>query len=101
FALLMLGEEAGWEAARQIPDDAASPREAAVVAIGHTNVGEEAMRWGRYDEARARLARSLALAERYELPDYRDSIASSQAHLDWFTGAWAGLAERVARLVDD
>ncbi|MFE9609071.1 ATP-binding protein [Streptomyces sp. NPDC006012] len=101
FALLMLGEEAGWAAAREIPDAVLDPREASVVAIGHTNVGEEATRWGRYDEARARLARAGALAERHQLLDYLDSIASSRAHLDWFTGAWSGLAERTARLVDD
>ncbi|MDX2706419.1 AAA family ATPase [Streptomyces sp. PA03-6a] len=101
FALLMLGEEAGWDAARQIPDDVSDPRAAAIVAIGHTNVGEEATRWGRYDEARARLATAQALAERHQLLDYLDSIASSRAHLDWFTGAWPGLAERTARLVDD
>ncbi|MGW0812757.1 ATP-binding protein [Streptomyces viridiviolaceus] len=101
FALLSLGEEAGWDAARQIPDDVTGPGEAAIVAMGHTNVGEEAMRWGRYEEAAARLARSLALAERHQLLDYLDSIASSRAHLDWFTGAWAGLADRVARLAED
>jgi DNA-binding CsgD family transcriptional regulator len=101
FALLALGEEAGWAAARRIPHDVAGPREAAVVAIGHTNVGEEAMRWGRYEEAGSRLARSLALAERHQLLDYLDSIASSRAHLDWFTGAWAGLADRVTRLAED
>lgn len=101
YALLMLGEEAGWEAARQIPDEVRDPREASSVAIGHTNVGEEAMRWGRYDEARARLATAQALAERHRLLDYLDSIASCRAHLDWFTGAWPGLAERMGRLADD
>ncbi|WP_193783429.1 AAA family ATPase [Streptomyces sp. E5N91] len=101
FALLTLGEEAGWAAARQIPDEATGPGEAASVAIAHTNIGEEAMRWGRYEEAATRLARSLALAERHQLLDYLDSIASSRAHLDWFTGAWAGLAGRVARLTED
>ncbi|MFJ7495150.1 ATP-binding protein [Streptomyces sp. NPDC097727] len=101
FALLSLGEEAGWDAARQIPDDVAGPGEAAIVAMGHTNVGEAAMRWGRYEEATARLTRSLTLAERHQLLDYLDSIASSRAHLDWFTGAWAGLADRMARLTED
>lgn len=101
FALLMLGEEAGWEAARHIPDDVSDPRMASIVAIGHSNVGEEARRWGRYDEARTRLAKAQTLAERHQLLDYLDSIASSRAHLDWFTGAWSGLAERTARLVDD
>ncbi|MFF7680188.1 helix-turn-helix transcriptional regulator [Actinacidiphila glaucinigra] len=101
FALLMLGEEAGWEAARRFPEDVSDPREASVIAIGHTNVGEEATRWGRYEEARARLAKAQALAERHQFLDYLDSIASSRAHLDWFTGAWPGLAERTARLLED
>ncbi|MGS2615316.1 helix-turn-helix transcriptional regulator [Micromonospora sp. LZ34] len=101
FALIMLGEEAGWAQARQIPDDPTSPREAALVAIGQTNVGEAAMRWGRYDEARTRLAKALALVEKHDLLGNVGSIASTQAHLDWFSGAWAGLAERVAELVDD
>ncbi|MFE7037231.1 helix-turn-helix transcriptional regulator [Streptomyces sp. NPDC057621] len=101
FALLMLGEEAGWAAARTIPDEAAGPEEASVVATGHANVGEEAMRWGRYDEAGTRLARSLALAERYGLSGHLDSIAATRAHLDWFTGTWTGLADRTARLLDD
>ncbi|MEU6602546.1 helix-turn-helix transcriptional regulator [Streptomyces flaveolus] len=101
FALLMLGEEAGWDAARKIPSDVSDPREASIVAVGHANIGEEAMRWGRYDEARVRLTQAQALAERHQLMDYLDSIASSRAHLDWFAGAWSGLAERTARLIDD
>ncbi|MGV9915566.1 ATP-binding protein [Streptomyces tendae] len=101
FALLSLGEETGWAVAEEIPDDVTGPGEAAIVAIGHTNIGEEAMRWGRYEEAATRLARSLALAERHLLLDYVDSIASSRAHLDWFTGAWSGLADRVERLTED
>ncbi|MFE7707821.1 AAA family ATPase [Streptomyces sp. NPDC057486] len=101
FALLLLGEVAGWTEARRIPDDTADPREAATLAIGHRNVGDAAMRWGRNDEAGARLARAQALAERHELRDYLGPIASSRAHLDWFTGAWEGLAERASRLIDD
>lgn len=101
FALLMLGEESGWDEARRIPDDVANSREAAMVAVGHTNVGEEAMRWGRYEEATSRLAKASAIAERHEFLEYLASIASSRAHLDWFTGAWTGLADRSARLVDD
>lgn len=102
FALLTLGEEAGWAAAaREIPDDAPDPRAASIVTIGNTNVGEEATRWGRYEEAGARLAKARTLAERHLLLDYLDSIASSRAHLDWFTGTWSGLAESTARLIGD
>ncbi|MEW1773643.1 AAA family ATPase [Streptomyces sp. NPDC086777] len=101
FALLTLGEEAGWTAAREIPDAALDPRAASIVTIGHTNVGEEATRWGRYEEADARLAKARTLAERHLLLDYLDSIASSRAHLDWFTGTWSGLGECTARLIGD
>ncbi|MFI5998475.1 ATP-binding protein [Streptomyces sp. NPDC051362] len=100
FTLLMLGEESGWTEARKIPDST-SPQQAAIIAAGHTNLGEAAMRWGRYGEAKARLAKARALTERYELLDYLNSIASSQLHLDWFTGAWSGLASRTAQLIDD
>ncbi|MEU0374129.1 AAA family ATPase [Streptomyces sp. NPDC006283] len=101
FALLMLGEETGWAEVRQIPDDRTNPREAALVATGHMNVGEAAIRWGRYDEATAQLAKAQALAERYELLGLLDGIAVTAAHLDWFTGAWAGHVDRAARLVND
>ncbi|MEU2250663.1 AAA family ATPase [Streptomyces sp. NPDC019224] len=101
YALLTLGEETGWDVAREIPDEVAGPQEAEISAIGHANVGEEAIRWGRYAEAAARLDRSLALGERFELLDYLGSIASVRTRLDWATGAWAGLAERAARLSDD
>ncbi|WP_432042549.1 ATP-binding protein [Streptomyces cadmiisoli] len=101
LALLVLGEEAGWAEARRIPDDVASPREAALVALGHANAGEVAMRWGRYDEAAARFAKARALAERYELLGTLDGITSTGVHLAWFTGAWTGLADRAAGLVDD
>ena len=101
FALLSLGEEAGWAAARAIPDDVPDPRAASIVTIGHANVGEEAARWGRYEEAGARLAKARTLAERHLLLSHLSSIASSRAHLDWFTGAWSGLAEQTARLIDD
>ncbi|MFI5488508.1 LuxR C-terminal-related transcriptional regulator [Micromonospora echinaurantiaca] len=101
FALLMLGEEAGWTEVRQIPDDTASPREAALLAIGQTNVAEAAMRWGRYEEARARLAKALALADNHQFLGHLGSIATTRAHLDWFTGAWDGLAGRATALLGD
>ncbi|MFJ6650872.1 ATP-binding protein [Streptomyces sp. NPDC091290] len=98
FALVMLGEERGWEEAQHIPDTVGDPREASIVAIGHANFAEAAVRWGRYEEARTRLATARSLAERHELLDYLDTIATSRAHLDWFTGNWSGLAERTAHL---
>ena len=62
-ALLMLGNDAGWADAPRIlddaADDAASRRH---IARAHLNMGDAAMRWGRYNEARNRLAKASDLA---------------------------------------
>ena len=98
-ALLMLGEEAGWDVAAQIPADAPSLQERQHVTKAHLNIGNMAMAiWGRYEEARTRLAKALELAEGHKYWLYRDMILVTQVHLDWLTGAWNGLAERAAAL---
>jgi DNA-binding CsgD family transcriptional regulator len=100
-ALLMLGDQAGWSAAAQIPDDAPSSRERQHVVKAHLNIGNMAMMWGRYGEARRRLAKGLELAEAHGYWRYRDLIMVNQVHLDWLAGAWDGLAERASALADD
>ena len=100
-ALLMLGDPAGWSVAAQIPDDAPSPRERQHVVKAHLNIANMAMRWGRYDEARRRLAKGLELAEAHEYWRFRDLILVNQVHLDWLAGAWEGLAERASALAGD
>lgn len=101
FALLILGEEAGWSEARQIPVTATDPQRAALVAVAQGNLGEVAMRWGRYAEAQERMARSLELANRFQFLGHLGSAVANQCHLDWFMGAWDGLATRAAALIDD
>jgi DNA-binding CsgD family transcriptional regulator len=101
-ALLMLGDPAGWSVAAQIPDDAPSPGERQHVVKGHLNIANMAMMWwGRYDEARRRLAKGLELAEAHQYWLYRDLILVNQVHLDWLAGVWDGLAERASALADD
>ena len=100
-ALLMLGDPAGWSVAAQIPDDAPSPRERQHVVKAHLNIANMAMWWGRYDEARRRLAKGLELAEAHEYWRFRDLILVNQVHLDWLAGAWEGLAERASALAGD
>jgi len=99
--LLLLGEEAGWAEAAQIPGDAPTPQERHEITRGYVNTGEMAMMWGRYADASRRLERAFDLAERHQYPRYRDGILANKAHLDWFTGAWDGLAEKVAALAGD
>lgn len=58
------------------------------------------MRWGRYGEARRLLTTALARAREYRYQRLHDMILVTLAHLDWFTGAWDGLAERAAALAE-
>lgn len=99
-ALLMLGDEAAWDLVAGLPGDAAAGAERRTVARVNANVGKGALLWGRYSEARHHLADALALADAEGVDRLRYSVMTSQADLDWLTGAWDGLAERVADLAD-
>ena len=72
-----------------------------MLAVGHMNVGEGAMMWGRYADAGQRFADALRLAERDQHVRCRSIILVQRAHLDWLTGAWDGLFDRSAALADD
>lgn len=97
-ALLLLGDAAGWAEAAQIPDNARTSQETWEITRGNLNIGHTAMMWGRYDEARQRLAMALDLASRHQYLRYHAMVLGTQAHLDWRTGAWHKLAERAAAL---
>jgi DNA-binding CsgD family transcriptional regulator len=100
-ALLALGQQAGWAVAELIPSEPSEPRERAHVTAGHGNIGEAAMIWGHYREATKRLAHATELASRYEYPGLRADALAVRAHLDWFSGAWEGLAYRAAVLAEE
>ncbi len=98
-ALLLLGDESGWAEAAEIPDEVQiGGMDRQQVAIGQLNVGESALLWGRYAEARQRLARAFELADRYQLERVRHSVLGGQVRLEWCTGAWDGLAARAGAL---
>jgi DNA-binding CsgD family transcriptional regulator/tetratricopeptide (TPR) repeat protein len=100
-ALLNLGENDGWVEAAQVPADTTSPQVGAEVTRGHLNLADQSIRWGRYREAREHLELALRLAERYERHRLHQLVLSTRAHLDWFTGNWAGLADRASSLTSD
>ncbi|MGY1498707.1 helix-turn-helix transcriptional regulator [Streptomyces sp. QTS52] len=97
-SLLEMGDEAGWAVAAELPDTATTPEGMMQLARGGLNIGNSALRWGRYDEARALLTTGLARAEEHRYQRLQDMIRVTLVHLDWFTGAWDGLAERAAAL---
>lgn len=96
--LLALGEEAGWAVATQIPVTATRLDERLQVTRGHLNVGALSVVWGFYARAGRRLTAALRLADADRYLRIRDRILVAMARLDWCTGAWAGLAERLAEL---
>jgi DNA-binding CsgD family transcriptional regulator len=100
-ALLMLGDEEGWAEAAKIPFDAPTSAERAQIARSHLNIGDQALRWGRYDEAAWRLDQALDLARTHDYQRMHGEAAVTRMQLDWLTGAWDGLAGRAATLARD
>ncbi|MFF4835254.1 AAA family ATPase [Streptomyces sp. NPDC001315] len=99
--LLMLGEEAGWQAAREIlRDDAETVDERRQIARALINFGHMAISWGLYEQAEHLLTRAV---EEIHTTGYQRSLGmahSTRAQLDWYTGAWAGLADRAAEVAE-
>lgn len=96
--LLLLGEESGWDLAARMPSVASTVKEGLQATRGHGNAGYTAMLWGRYPAAHHHLSTALALADAGRFQRIHDPILASAAHLDWFTGRWTGLAERVSAI---
>jgi DNA-binding CsgD family transcriptional regulator/tetratricopeptide (TPR) repeat protein len=97
-ALLQLGAEEGWSLAGQLPETAASQEERIHLARGYLNIGDAAMHWGRYPEARRLLTAGLELSEASGFGRIGAISRTTLIRLDWLTGAWDGLADRVTAL---
>lgn len=95
--LLELGDEDGWTIADHLPTRVGSPEEESQLTRLALNTGDVAITWGRYDDARRRLRRAVDRSAEHGSPRLGDLAAATMAHLDWFTGVWAGLADRAAR----
>ena len=98
--LLTLGEQEGWTEAAQIPQDAPTTPERLQITRLHLNLGAMARQWGRYGAARQYLAVARGLTERYRYNRYSTLIFAAEAGLDWSTGCWEGLAERLPGIVE-
>ena len=97
-ALLQMGDPAGWALSEELGPDSPPLQ----FARGSLNLGDAAVRWGRYGDARRWLHAALATAEQHRYGRLRDMILGTLVHLDWHTGTWeaARLAERAADLAD-
>jgi DNA-binding CsgD family transcriptional regulator len=100
-ALLMLGEEEGWADAAALPLQEPAAREWPEIARAHLNIGDQALRWGRYREADRSLSMALELASGHQYRRLYDDALAMGMLLDWLTGAWTGLRSRAAELARD
>ncbi|MFE2943000.1 AAA family ATPase [Streptomyces sp. NPDC059255] len=102
-ALLLLGEETGWRAADEIQRAAAgaSAAESRLLARFLFNVGQIAILWGHYGEARSRLTAAADLVEATGYRRMRSTVRVPFAYLDWCTGDWTRLDATVAALAAD
>jgi DNA-binding CsgD family transcriptional regulator/tetratricopeptide (TPR) repeat protein len=99
--LLVLGDPTGWSAARDLPPAAReTPGEVLQRARGFANLGEAAMLWGRYDDARRWLDTAAALAQEHEHLRLHDLLGAPLAHLAWLTGDWSSPAAWAALALD-
>ena len=98
--LLGLGEEAGWALADELGEDESTPQLAHERARGELNLGDAALRWGRYDEARRRLASATDIAARHGYQVIREAALATLLRVDYLTGAWPGLTERARERAD-
>ncbi|HJX87975.1 MAG TPA: hypothetical protein VJ277_10485, partial [Gemmatimonadales bacterium] len=99
--LLALGEPAGWELASRVSDVPSATQTLETTIRAHINVAYNCTTWGRYIEARRRLALALDLVDADVYPGVRALIAANLAGLDWLTGHWAGLDTRIEALRRD
>jgi DNA-binding CsgD family transcriptional regulator len=99
-ALLQLGEDSGWAVAAELCSDTVGAEARRLFARSQLNIGYVAVLWGRYGEAKERLASGLAAAEAGHYPRLASKISITQADLDWFGGDWDGLEWRAADIRD-
>lgn len=98
--LLLLGEEAGWQAAEQLPATASTRAELQEIARGMLNVGQYAIAWGRFVDARRYLANAADAATTSGFQRLMAAVHVARALLDWYSGQWEGLSARVTEVAE-
>jgi DNA-binding CsgD family transcriptional regulator len=99
-ALLLLGEEEGWALAEELVDREGTLVEQRQFARCLMNVGHVAIAWGRDTEARQALDRAVDLMRETGYERLLNSAALTTAYLDWHSGRWQDLAERIDAAID-
>lgn len=99
-ALIGLGEEEGWSAAAELPQQGASASEHRMILFSMADVGRLAIKWGRYAHADTLLSTATELIQAAGAQRALSLARAGRAYLNWYTGRWEGLGEAAAGLAD-
>ncbi|GLW91163.1 ATP-binding protein [Actinokineospora globicatena] len=99
---LIVGDPSSWERIAQLPSpsDVHDPEEIHHLARAHCNVADACSWIGHYGRARTFLRTGIALAERVAASYVVGTAEATAVRLDWLSGRWTGLEQRIDRLVD-
>lgn len=102
-ALLLVGEEAGWESF-DVSIDSSTSRARRRSVVAHTmDIAQATIVWGRYDDSYRRLRQAAECTEAANHSRELNRLRVIRAYLDWYTGRWSGLPDNASELmaVDD
>ncbi|SDM75482.1 ATP-binding protein [Allokutzneria albata] len=100
-ARLHIGEGRVEDLLAVLPEEVSTPGEQRQLARAHCNLADACASIGHYEWAGKFLVSGLRLANDCGAPFVVSTARATQARLDWFTGAWSGLADRCVRLLDE
>ena len=101
--LVRAGDPACWPAIENIPSPGSGPAEIEQAIRGYGNVADALLHLGRYQVAEDFNGRALRLAREHS-PSYSTNFEMTAMQLDWLTGRWSGLEQRLrsaVRAVED
>ncbi|WHT16444.1 AAA family ATPase [Crossiella sp. CA-258035] len=98
---LIAGDPSAWDRAARLPAPAEvrDPEEVRHLARAHCNLADACSWIGHHQRARAFLRTGLTLAARVGAPYVIGAAEATAVRLDWLTGQWSGLEERIAELL--
>ncbi|GAA2965850.1 AAA family ATPase [Actinokineospora diospyrosa] len=98
---LIVGDPSTWERIGQLPSpsEVHEPEEIHHLARAHCNLADACSWIGHYPQARKFLRTGIALAERVAASYVVGTAEATAVRLDWLSGRWSGLEQRIDRLV--
>ncbi|MEU1896140.1 LuxR C-terminal-related transcriptional regulator [Streptomyces pristinaespiralis] len=96
---LSCGEPDAWKLLDALPTDSPDPACSQQAARGLCNAADAAVWLGFYERAQELLSEGLDLAAQSGAPYTEHTALGTRLLLEWWTGRWAGLAERCEEFV--